>query len=160
MAFICVLDDRNGWGDIGTSEHKIFTSTVIGYDDEMEHVYHLYVSFDRQNTGYWELSFYIIEYDANDEVEYTYFHSNETRSFLDKEARRLVVGNVLGMIRKILDHSKFETCIFYSIDTDMPAKGLLKYTYICAIFISFGYDMEYAITRDGQHIWKFLMRPL
>jgi len=160
MAFICVLNDEKGWGDLLETEAKVSVNTVIGYDDETDHVYHLYVSFDRQNTGYFEPSFYIQEFDEKDEPVYEYFHSTETKSFLDRESRRRVLANVLAMIRTILGRHKFDTCIFYSMDVHLPPEALLKYTYVSAIFFSFGYIGEYMTTSDGQHIWKFLRAPL
>lgn len=155
MAFVCTITDGNFSGSVFKKGNAHAVIYLIGYDDTEDRSYFLFVSLDPvigEDDGL-ELSFRVIEYDAEADSEYAYWSGKDTASFIKGDDRKAILAILSMAANHLLNSAKPSKVLACSMDKDSPERANKKFMLLAHVFEKCGYSVTTWDTYHGLRCW-------
>lgn len=155
--FICTLDEETDVSCLFGNSEFIYRAP-IGYDDETDHVYSVFVIFS-PHAAYgdgtcYELVFRIVESSLDGEYLYDYHDGLQTKAFIREPSQRATVaGLVMHVVERHIDEFKPLAVEMVTYVENLPNEALQKFHRIAALFGEKGYRAGPADPWHGRWIW-------
>lgn len=158
MTFVCTVEaefvpplvQRNG------SSHLVLMP--VGYQLYENKSYFMMVTLDVLPGGLYEFAFCLVEYDEETDSEYEYWNSDDVRRLIPKEDRRILLAVLLAITKYLIESVKPDDVSMCTSDGGLPDKALIKFTMLCDVFDTCGYDVSVYDEYHGQHVWRMARR--
>jgi len=155
MTFVCTLSSEDPLlaPVVSASDSRATLVYPIGYDDEDDSSYQLFVSFDRAPGGVVEYSFCITcTYSSG--VVHDFWDSKVVANMISSSDRASIRALLLDATARLIENTNFPEVIMHSFAPGLPPKALAKYRRIAQLFRNQGYRVRETV-RGGQCIWRF-----
>lgn len=158
MAFILTLETNKApRTKILWDESEVLARAAIGYDDETEDVFSVFVAlspFAGAQAGEFELVFSIERFSGEGFEQARYFDGMKTQYFLNApQDRKLVLNAVLHSVSALVDKASPRLVTMTTYEPDLPEKALKKYWAISLWFEELGFNVGKFDPYHGNLAW-------
>lgn len=154
MAFVSTLVRSEFHPSAFRLENGAKVSFLIGYDDEEDITYTMWVSLCDDLIGH-ELIFFITE-DHGSGRQQNLFSGQTFARIASRAERDLIMEKLLITFDGLLNFVKPPRVHMCTMDVDLPEKALFKYVMLCKVAEDSGYRIEAYDPYNGQRMWNMI----
>ena len=153
MAFVCILPPEGVSGSFfdRITRHSIMVS--IGYDDNEDKSYNLFVTLDPLPPGDADFSFSIVEHDAETDTDFSFYNSGDVAKFIGAADRALILECLLGAAAHLLKVARPARVTMSTMNEGAPEKANHKFIALAHVFEACGYIVHTADSYHGDRAW-------
>lgn len=159
MAFVCTVEAEFVPPLVQRNGSSYLVLMPVGYQLYEDKSYFMMVTLDVVPGASYEFAFCLVEHDAETDSEYEYWNSDDVRKLISKEDRRLLLEVLLAITKYLVGRVKPECVSMCTRDGGLPDKALIKFTRLCGVFDTCGYDASVYDEYHGQRVWQMARRP-
>ena len=134
-------------------EHGILVSRLVGFDDVEDRHYSVIVTLDLMPGFSYELTFFLEEYDAQEDSHSRYWQASDVAKFISKQDRESIRKVVLGLVIDAVCMLMPERIYMCSRGDDPSERAMRKYFLIARAIEMCGYEVHMPDRYHAQRIW-------
>jgi hypothetical protein len=158
MAFVPFVGEGDTFDfQYSTNSLEHVVTCQVGYDNVTDITYSILVTLSPPAGAYqgeFEIAFCVVEYDHDEECEYTVWDGGETRKKIEmREHRDMITNAICNATQILIEEGCPQIVSMMTYTPHLPHKALQKMHAVASVFAKAGFTVGQSDPYHGRHIW-------